>query len=418
MAERENHRPRQQHPVIYEVNLEVAPRIAGEFDAWLSDHVRELLRLDGFESARIQADEERAEDRWLRRTVSYRLRDRAALEAYLTRHAEHMRRDGRERFGDNMRARRRIFELGGEASALGCCENCGTVLHDMHCRRCGQRREARLMSLGRLARELIDGLFSADSRIWRTLRDLLFHPGRLSRTYLDGRRVHYTPPFRLYILISLAFFLSLPIGGGTGMTGMPFGSAVETSADPDERRLQITRGVERCMEMDVRLDPGGFIPVSTERLAWVEEKIRMVCIQGATNPRQLWRQALGNLSSALFILLPLMAGMMKVLYLFSRQLFVVHLLFLSHFQAFVFLNLLLVRMLARSAEMLDLSGLAPLAWTAGILWIFGWLAIGMRRVYGQARWLTGLKFIALAIAYFVALVLAFIGLATWTMLSF
>ena len=44
--------------VIYEVNLEVDKAIEEEYATWLADHVREMLEMDGFESAEILRDED------------------------------------------------------------------------------------------------------------------------------------------------------------------------------------------------------------------------------------------------------------------------------------------------------------------------------------------------------------------------
>ena len=46
--------------------------------------------------------------RW---TIQYRLRDRAALEAYQRDHAQPLIREGQARFGDRFSATRRVLEL-------------------------------------------------------------------------------------------------------------------------------------------------------------------------------------------------------------------------------------------------------------------------------------------------------------------
>ena len=51
----------------------------------------------------------------------------------------------------------------------------------------------------------------ADSRLWRTLRALLFRPGYLSQQFLAGRRARYLSPFRLYFVLSVLFFLMVSI---------------------------------------------------------------------------------------------------------------------------------------------------------------------------------------------------------------
>lgn len=95
----------------------------------------------------------------------------------------------------------------------GGCRNCGTSLPAGagFCPACGQSvREVSRPWLG-FAREALDEMFDLDGRMMRTMRLLLTRPGFLTRAYLDGRRVAYTPPIRMYLLISLGFFLLLPM---------------------------------------------------------------------------------------------------------------------------------------------------------------------------------------------------------------
>lgn len=98
--------------VIYEVTVAANAGIADAYLAWLRAHVTQLLALPGFESATIDA---LVEDEAMQPTergwcVRYRLRDRAALDAYLRDHAANARADGIMRFGDGFRARRRVLE--------------------------------------------------------------------------------------------------------------------------------------------------------------------------------------------------------------------------------------------------------------------------------------------------------------------
>jgi len=96
--------------VGYEVNLRVQADIADEYLRWLHGHVQEMLALPGFLDARVSeqldpppADGERAF------CCLYRLRDQAALAAYLAEHAPRMRADGERRFGGRFRASRRLL---------------------------------------------------------------------------------------------------------------------------------------------------------------------------------------------------------------------------------------------------------------------------------------------------------------------
>lgn len=95
--------PRQ---IFYEVVITVAPELRETYLDWLRPHMHEMLAFDGFLSADLYQD---AENDCVF-TCCYRLRDRAAMEAYLAGPAAAMRADGVKRFGDRISARRRVLE--------------------------------------------------------------------------------------------------------------------------------------------------------------------------------------------------------------------------------------------------------------------------------------------------------------------
>lgn len=103
--------------VVYEVDIEINAAIADGYRAWLQTHVRAMLALPGFTGAEVfeVADPAPAAGR-LALCVQYRLRDQAALDAYLRDHAARMRADGAARFGDRFRASRRILRPAGEST--------------------------------------------------------------------------------------------------------------------------------------------------------------------------------------------------------------------------------------------------------------------------------------------------------------
>lgn len=96
----------------------------------------------------------------------------------------------------------------GKAAPAGqYCLNCGAQLAGQYCGQCGQRASNRLISLWELLRDAFGDMFELDSRLWRTLIPLMLRPGRLTSDYLRGRRMRYMPPFRMYLVLSLLFFL-------------------------------------------------------------------------------------------------------------------------------------------------------------------------------------------------------------------
>jgi hypothetical protein len=202
--------PQDNQGVVYEVNLEADADIAGPFDTWLRDHIADMLQFEGFRSAEIFEDPAAPAGR-IRRIVQYRLRDRTALDDYLATHAPRMRAQGVARFGNRFTAERRVLPrreefVRGKVSTENCL-NCGEVLTGQHCSHCGQPAKVRVLSLWGLTKDVVGDLLDVDSRVWRTLWPLAFRPGLLTQEFLRGRRASYTPPFRMYLVLSLVFFV-------------------------------------------------------------------------------------------------------------------------------------------------------------------------------------------------------------------
>lgn len=87
------------------------------------------------------------------------------------------------------------------------CANCGARLSGEFCSACGQARfRPEHRSLTHLAGELFDSLTDFDSRIWRSLRALILHPGRIARDWNVGRRTYWISPIRLFLIVNLIYF--------------------------------------------------------------------------------------------------------------------------------------------------------------------------------------------------------------------
>ncbi len=101
-------------PVTYEVNLVPDPSIEEAFDAWLDEHVSEMLRLPGFLTAVVRTSQDPDTAGKPQRTVQYELTDRAALDDYFKNHAQRMRQQGLDRF-----ARCSLLPAGSWIAATG-----------------------------------------------------------------------------------------------------------------------------------------------------------------------------------------------------------------------------------------------------------------------------------------------------------
>jgi hypothetical protein len=460
--------------VLYEVNLDADTAIEGPFDTWLRDHIADVLQFDGFLSAEILGDDTAAEGR-VRRIVQYRLRNQAALDAYLRDHAPRMRAQGIEKFGDRFRSERRVLAHREEfirgAFSTENCLNCGEVLRGQHCSHCGQRAKVRVLSLGTLLRDLFGDITNFDSRLWRTLKPLAFRPGTLTVEYLRGRRTYYSPPFRMYLILSVAFFLltslggspgddlvfSVDEGGGASLQVTPPGAdaaapAVEPKLDPERQKIvdsivkrlpeqqraaaraDLVRELSEMSPEDVapmkRLvnDPCGSESLKIDFVGptgkQYEDKLRGTCRKIVDEPKTFGRALYQNIPKMMFIFLPLIAVVMFVLYLGSGRFYVEHLLFFVHFHAFFFLSGIVVVVLARLGERLAGTGAGGVLQSAEgflllilVFYVPYYLYRAMRRVYGQGRIVTLLKFSTLGVGYLVFMTLTLVGLLFYTALT-
>ncbi|HVN42485.1 MAG TPA: DUF4286 family protein [Steroidobacteraceae bacterium] len=469
--------------VLYEVNLEADAAIEAAFDTWLRDHVADMLQLPGFRSAEILSDPAAPSGR-VRRSVQYRLRDQAALDAYVREQAPRMRAVGEAKFGDRFTAQRRVLAhreefVRGKVSTENCL-NCGEVLTGQHCSHCGQHAAARVLSLGGLLRDLIDDLVNFDSRLWRTLRPLAFKPGELTLQYLRGRRMHYTPPIRMYLIVSVAFFVLASVGADPGSAihfdptadepSVRIGPDVEKSRDAQDTQAtaaktpppaaKLDAGRQRLLEAVISKMPekdrararaelagdlGRMKPADVATMQRVvddpcgekslhidngallkkyEPSLRGACRKIVADNKGFGRAVYENIPKMMFIFLPLMSAMMYVLYLGSGRYYVEHLLFFVHFHAFFFFSGLLVVCLERGANLLGTGPVAGGLRVAGGLLVAAlafyvpyYLYAAMRRVYGQGRLLTLAKFCVLGVGYLVCLSLTAVGLLAYTALT-
>jgi len=92
------------------------------------------------------------------------------------------------------------------------CKNCQTQLQDdtKFCSHCGQSAASLNRPFLDVAKEMTHELLDIDGKLWLTLRTMLAKPGKLTHEFNQGKRVKYTPPLRLYLAISILFFIVFP----------------------------------------------------------------------------------------------------------------------------------------------------------------------------------------------------------------
>lgn len=86
------------------------------------------------------------------------------------------------------------------------CKNCSTEVDGQFCSFCGQRYHAHKESFGELAYEFISDFWHFDSRFFKTILPLMFSPGKLTKSYNEGKQRNQFHPIRLYFFSSFVYF--------------------------------------------------------------------------------------------------------------------------------------------------------------------------------------------------------------------
>ena len=87
------------------------------------------------------------------------------------------------------------------------CQNC-ELEHEIgfeFCPHCGQKTNDEL-TLGVLFYNTLANYFSFDARFFKSFIPLMFRPGILAKRFLEGKRLLYLHPAQMYLFISVVFF--------------------------------------------------------------------------------------------------------------------------------------------------------------------------------------------------------------------
>jgi hypothetical protein len=340
------------------------------------------------------------------------------------------------------------------------CPNCGDPTPGSYCRVCGQRRVARVLSLRRLIADAVEDQFSLNAALPRTLGLLFTHPGMLTQEFLRARIADYIPPFRLYLLTSFLFFLTMAIFGcnedpaSDEENTAEVADSIQTPMQPDSTadtviaaQLAPPPAASDSAEAANDQDDEDFEPDSAllaeadSAAARARENVLDGARAAATSERTInqffgkydipfedrlrerivTRVRLVNESDVndifdrelrerapivIFLLVPLFTAIMKLLYIRQGRFYVEHFVFALHVHSFLFFTLTLLEVL-------------PEWWLANgltMIWVVVYIFLSMRRVYQQSRLVTALKYVMLAFTYFVLGILAMAATMAYTFL--
>jgi len=302
-------------------------------------------------------------------------------------------------------------------STASACLNCGALLTGTFCAACGQRDIPPYPSVRELVVDAAAEFSGWDGRLATTLRDLVRHPGRLTHEFLEGRRVRYISPIRLYLVASLVYFLlaaSAPDvrleSGKTMLMGLHVGTTTTNENQSASRPERVGMAARQSLENQQVLTPA-------ERDSALKDIERAPAVmrpflrRAVEDPGGFKRRLLETMPRMLFVLLPVFAGILALFY--RGRKYPEHLYFAIHLHAFIFLALAV----AALAKFTQLPLLAIAASLIVLIWIPVYATLAFRRVYGGSLSRTLMKELAIAAIYCVAAAIGFVATIYWVSIA-
>jgi hypothetical protein len=341
------------------------------------------------------------------------------------------------------------------------CLNCGAPMLGPFCCSCGQDTKTLVRNFSALAADFFDAVFNLDSRFFHTIGPLLFQPGFLTMEYLAGRRARYVSPVRLYFVISLVTFLfaqwtSPDIANekeelaekqkpNPNVATKRFVDPEDDPADPasdggtlaepkgDRFGIQIGNADalgnrEHSISINGKAWDAVKNPIVVEwlpafgnrALNRVSQRVDANVARVAKDPNILKSALLSSMPTALLLLLPLFALVLKLLYVFTRKIYMEHLLAALHVHAFVclavFVTLILNLIQSNISEGFIATVLSYAFW-GFVFWVPLYIFLLQKRVYQQSWKLTFVKFGILGFVYSIQLALGVALLLVGTLAS-
>lgn len=252
------------------------------------------------------------------------------------------------------------------------CQNCGYEVLQAYCPHCGQKNTETRQSFTHLVTHFAEDLTHYDSAFWKTIKYLLFRPAKLTIEYLEGKRLKYVPPVKLYIFISFVTFLTLSLlSGGHEEEHQPneHESVTEnhTSAEPHVESDGNNNALSQTFH--INLDDGTKVysvsqldslkAASPEKISslqyWVYKKL-IVLKKKEISSEKVMGALLHVLPKVLFLYMPLFAFWLWLFHGKKRWLFFDHGIFTLHYFSLLLLLSLFNGLLTSFLFMFNDSG--------------------------------------------------------------
>jgi len=342
------------------------------------------------------------------------------------------------------------------------CLNCGATVVGRFCHVCGQENVEPKESFWHLVTHFFNDITHFDGKFFITLKGLLFKPGFLPREYMIGRRASYLNPIRMYVFTSAIFFLlffaffqnkeSLKIepllNGKTlaqidKMDSAAFARfTTHVNEESDRPATPMTRAEFKKYSdtiLRIFLDTSSAFHFTGTKYASLKQfdslqhtnaresnwfKRALIYKELELNEKYhnnklevfnaIKEGLMHRLPQMLWISLPLLALVLKLMYVRRRQFYYVsHIIFALHLYVFLFIAQLVLFSMSKLNKALDSGFLSDMSiiLTLG-LFVYEYLAL--KNFYRQGWLKTFFKFLLIDISYIIILVMLFAFFAVFS----
>jgi hypothetical protein len=271
------------------------------------------------------------------------------------------------------------------------CPTCGAAITDRFCPQCGEQRPgAHGLSCGHYLEEFFDAVTHLDSKLLRSVWLLVSRPGLLSVDYLRGRRVRLVSPLRLFVFVSIVYFISLTL-----LHSMPLSTAPTIQFN--------TFATPLATQLHGNDFYGGYAARQVER------KLRRENITYPELENRYDEKTAVLSKTLLFALIPVIALLFGALFFRKRRFVAEHLVIATHFWAFtlVLIGVLLPAVLVPAIYLSGAMGLptdriindGTVSFVLQLVFA-GYLYLMLRRAYAASAWYSAVVAFTIAWSFF------------------
>jgi len=324
------------------------------------------------------------------------------------------------------------------------CLNCGTAVIGKYCHVCGQENIEPKESVGHLISHFFSDITHFDGKFFISLKDLILKPGFLSNEYMIGKRSSYLNPIRMYLFTSFIFFLIFfslfKVENNIGNIGVnnknvdamdsiefreysaSLNNGQPLTKDEFRKKIDSPKIVFMGAKYKSKEVYDSLLKTGEVKDNWLEKILTQKGLELQDKYRNnksqiiidIFNKMLHSIPQMLFILLPLFALLLKILYIRRKNYYYTdHAIFTLHLYIFIFIVMLLIFGLFKIKGITGANWLSYLDFVF-IIGIFFYLYKAMRNFYKQGRAKTVLKYLLLLLSVvfllsFVFTILVFIS---------